>query len=338
MIDCTILKRLLHTNATKVNEHLISKGYELILNNILYKWLLSLFIHSTSEDVMLCIWDVLLIEGHIVLFKAAIALLKVIEKDILSNESIDRIMHILDTKCEEITCCKALRYYLLVKRYDFNVALIKNNRELIFPKVSETIKKIPLSRRKGFSDNDKQCNRLWPYCVKGKNERYDIKEYFVYKMNKKVNIIQKYFFNVVGGKHVTYKGSDDTHTYNSKQRTSKSFEKKYLHYKYEDDDMKEEFDMLLIQRKKHHCTNTTIKDVNEMYINNTNNNKHNHTTIRSKSCILYNKHICNKTLNETKQPQTNHKQSSSLSTNNNTITNANDDMLYYEYEYSLHLI
>ena len=331
MIDCTILKWLLHTYATKVNEHLISKGYELILNNILYKWLLSLFIHTTSEEVMLCIWDVLLVEGHIVLFKAAIALLRIIEKDILSNESIDKIMHILDTKCESITCYKALRYYLLIKRYDFNVALIKNNRELIFPKVSETIKKIPLSRKKAKNDNDKPCNKLWPYCLNGKNEQYDIKEYFVYKTNQKVKIIQKYFFNVMKDTTVTWKGSNNTNNSNIKQRTSKSFEKKYAQYKH--DDTKEAFDMLLIQRKKHHCTNTI-----EIAKTNTTNNKH---TVRiSKSCMLYNEHICHKNLNESKRTTSNYKPLTRNNSNNDKqkVDNDDDDMLYYEYEYSLHLI
>ena len=317
MIDCTILKRLLHTNATKLNEHLISKGYELLLNNILYKWLLSLFIHTTSEEVMLCIWDVLLLEGHIVLFKAAIALLKIIEKDVLSSESIDTIMHTFDTKCESITCCKALRYYLLIKRYDFDTALIKNNRELIFPKVSNTIKKIPLKRKQGSSNNDKQCNKLWPYCLKGKNEQFDIKDYFVYKTNRKVKIIQKYFFNVAKGKSDMCKGSNINCT--NVTRKSKSFEKKCTHHNC---DTKEAFDMLLIQRKKHHCTNTIEIEKDS------NNAKR--TVQMSKSCKPYKEHMCDKALNETTHTLSSPKPSS-IGNSEAQKEHGDDEMLYYQY-------
>jgi hypothetical protein len=314
MIDCAILRRLLDTNTKKISEHLSSIGHEMLINNILFKWLLSLFIHTTSEEIMLCIWDLFLLEGHIVLFKSAIALLKIMEKDILSNESSDKLMNIFDTKCEGITCCKALRYYLLIKRYDFDIALINHNRELIFPKISNNIKNIPISRKNVERENNKLCNKLWPYCFKGKNEEFDIKGYFVYKTNKNVKIFKNYFFNVKKGRHNCIK-KDEMIKMDIK-RNSKSLEMKYTYNSKGSQNMKDIFNLLLIERRKHCCVNSIEEDDDNSNI----------CARRNNSCVLFEQDFGKTVLNENNKVRINQESSSESRMANHNQTKK---MFYY---------
>ncbi len=50
------------------------------LNNIIHKWLIELFIEGVSEIYYLTIWDLFMLEGNIVLFKAVYGWIKVHQK------------------------------------------------------------------------------------------------------------------------------------------------------------------------------------------------------------------------------------------------------------------
>jgi hypothetical protein len=52
MVDCTILIKLLKVYLPGLYNHLLDIGYELSLNNVLYKWFVSVYIQNISFDVL----------------------------------------------------------------------------------------------------------------------------------------------------------------------------------------------------------------------------------------------------------------------------------------------
>ena len=255
MIDCAILLRLLLINNREIMDHLNSLGYQMSINNVLFKWLLSLFIQNTSEKMWICIWDLLLLEGHIVLFKAAIGILKIMSKEITTTFSLEALMKMFDEKFEHVNSVKRLKYYLIIKRFDFDMDLIDNNRYLISPGVSKTISKIPNSYNKRKNKSKEKCNLAWPYCVNNKKEPFIIKDYSIYKEFEDPFIITNYFFKKRKGhiKHEKNKNIQPSHK-NFKKSSSfaKIFHKMNIDVINEDDCM-EIYNHLMIERQKHTC-------------------------------------------------------------------------------------
>lgn len=243
-------------------EHLSSLGYEMSINNVLFKWLLSLFIQNTSEKVWQCIWDHLLLEGHIVLFKAAVGFLKIMSKEITNIYSLEAIMKLFDEQFEQMNAIKKMKYYLIVKRFDFDMDMIDNNRSLFFPKVSNSIKKIPLIRAKA-KKNEEECNAEFPYCLNNRNEFFSIKDYFIYKTLKEPLIINNYFFNEQKG-HITIKKKHHQR-HSSTILPSHAMNIEVIN----EEDCIDVYYHLMIERQKHICNRrNNIKEgkVKEKYI------------------------------------------------------------------------
>jgi hypothetical protein len=83
--DCTLLNILIEKYLPVLYKYLIDIGFEISLNNFIHKWLVSLFIQNYDNKFSLKIWDFLFLEGNIVLFKSAIAVLKSLKEEIMNN-------------------------------------------------------------------------------------------------------------------------------------------------------------------------------------------------------------------------------------------------------------
>lgn len=309
MVDCAILLRLLWKNNKEIMEHLSSLGYEMSINNVLFKWLLSLFIQNTSEKIWQCIWDHLLLEGHIVLFKAAVGFLKIMSKEITNIYSLEAIMKLFDEQFEQMNAIKKMKYYLIVKRFDFDMDMIDNNRSLFFPKVSNSIKKIPLIRSKG-KKNEEECNVEFPYCLNNRNEFFSIKDYFIYKQLKEPLIINNYFFNDQKG-HLTFNKSKHQRR-NSSILPSHAMNIEVVN----EEDCIDVYYNLMIERQKHICNRTNSVKKEKVNFNR-----------KSKSCdrLKYNKIIDIDKEEKKKEGSPEVKE------------NDKQRFEYYKYEYSMNL-
>jgi hypothetical protein len=65
------------------------------VNNFIHKWFISLFTQNFREDFSLVIWDYLFLEGNIVLFKAGLAVFKILKNQILSKKNFGKILKII---------------------------------------------------------------------------------------------------------------------------------------------------------------------------------------------------------------------------------------------------
>ena len=216
-------------------QHLQHFDAELYLNNVIYKWLLSIFIQSTSTNNWLLIWDVLLLEGPIVLFKAAFGVFQIISKDIMTLRSLEDAQMFFEKRIEEFECNDKMVFYLIIKKFDFDMETITRERDALFPQIVQGI------RENGNFDNGKsklcnnECDVDWPWCVQDVSYTHWIGDVVVYKGMNEVNVNEGYL-----------EGMNDNIT-------------KKKEYK-----MKEEmYEDMLIERKEHVCKSKhhCIKDV-----------------------------------------------------------------------------
>ncbi len=236
--DACISIDLIRENSKKIGEKLKDKNFELIINNIIYKWFLSIFSQIENEKIFFLIWDLFFLEGNLILFKAAISLLKITTNEIIKNVSIEKIIKLLDSKFffeeNDEKNYKKLIFFLIIKKYDFNIDLINNKRNIYYP----NIKKYLLSfKNYGRINFNLECNKNWFFCIDCVNERKNnFVDFYVLKTNNEINLIEDYFYNKNESKNKR-KFSDE----NNKNESNE-----------------EKFNNLLIQRNKHVCKNKNL--------------------------------------------------------------------------------
>ena len=85
--DCTILVNFLEKYLPDLFKFLIENNFELSLNNFVHKWFVGLFVQNFEKEISLIIWDFYFLEGSMVLFKAALAVMKILKKDLMEDPS-----------------------------------------------------------------------------------------------------------------------------------------------------------------------------------------------------------------------------------------------------------
>lgn len=227
MVDCSILIKLIKIYLPSLYNHLIEIGYELSLNNILYKWFVSVFIQNLSSELSFIIWDLLFLEGNIVMFKSALGILKIIKKSVLCKDSLEDINEAFDEGTKHLNDRKTLIYYLVVRKFEFDIDFICKNRCIFQPAILENIIKNNenkiryknrlenvksfnkdenskqlteesdfsghILRRASFVKNVVECFREWPLCIYDNNYKYDVISFLVFRVKDTPEIIESYF-------------------------------------------------------------------------------------------------------------------------------------------------
>ncbi len=65
----------------------IDNNFGSSFSNFMHKWFVSLFVQNFPENFSMLIWDFLFLEGNIIIFKSALAVLKILRKDIMVNNN-----------------------------------------------------------------------------------------------------------------------------------------------------------------------------------------------------------------------------------------------------------
>jgi TBC1 domain family member 14 len=96
-----LFRNILHHNCPMICEHIEDEG--ITAQMYLLEWFMTLFVKSLNIDVSSRVWDLFILEGEIVLFRVAVALLKMIEADILHGtfEDIINAIKSVGTKVKE---------------------------------------------------------------------------------------------------------------------------------------------------------------------------------------------------------------------------------------------
>ena len=180
MSNCSLCLTILKETNKKVMKKL--EGLEVVLNNLLYKWFISLFVENTSNETFLTIWDALMFDGDVILLRAVCSILDLLEDKILLCEGIEGLTCLFEETVSKYNfnrekLIKLLLNDGLLKFQKKDIEEMKKTRmdevinNLIKTKKNET-KKIQLD----INGVEIECDNDYPFCLKefeddGKNDK-----------------------------------------------------------------------------------------------------------------------------------------------------------------------
>jgi hypothetical protein len=244
--DSSIVQQLLRDNFPEMFTLLEKLGGTMYLTNAINKWFLTIFINRISEVYSNLIWDLFLLEGNLVMFKATYALIRMMYKFIMECKNFDDLNSVFQNVPPTLKIRGKLAYYLLSKKFNFNIDIIKECRKNMNIKVIKEISNLDnslkneIEKAKKKNNKDLKCDLDWPICI------YDFKDleknfdYIVLKQLPEPEVIDDYFSE------------------NKKYENSKNIINN-----------EDKFEDLLIERKKHFC-NSKIKSIRDNLIKNEN--------------------------------------------------------------------
>ena len=252
MTDSAIVNLLIKDNFKEIFKKLEKTGGNLYINNIINKWLLSIFIQGISETYSNFIWDLFLLEGNLIIFKAIYAIFINLEQDLNQYKNFDELNKIFNKKPLELNNRGKLAYYLIAKQFNFNMEIINKYRKALSPQIIKEV--INIGSFKNYEEEDEikdnknkiVCDLDWPECIKDKKNLEKEYDFVVLKELEEPNVIQDYI-----DCYKEYKNG-------SKKIEKKNYNKNFIN----DDDIEsqkikyfkeERFKNLLIERKKHFC-------------------------------------------------------------------------------------
>lgn len=263
IVDMTIINILIRNYCPKLISLLDYKDEnygDFIGNNFININLINLFTNNyIDKNTSLLIWDLLFINGNIILIKSFLAIYHYLEPFLLESEqTLEEYQKIIKNKMPKLKSDnKDLIFYLIIKDYNFTEEEIAIARFSLSINTASSINKEKEKiniKKKNYSKNNNICDKNWPIC------RYNFSEY-----NNKVIC-----FLVLQKKNKTFREN----YFLEKIKENKDNVEKIYNNDNNDD--------ILIERKKHYCYN--IKDLNER-------DKDENNNINKKEEINYNKII-----------------------------------------------
>jgi len=151
------------------------------------------------------------------LFKAALGLLKIMKKDLMNLNNIEELNDYLEKREFSFNDVSEVVYFLLLRRFEFDNALINklrkthekkiikemnhyNSNNLIEQQIkfeedlkAKKLLKMDLTRNSCLGVSEK-CNRNWPLCIYDKFFKLNLINYLIFRTADVVNIIEDYFY------------------------------------------------------------------------------------------------------------------------------------------------
>ena len=170
MSDCTLCLKILNESNKKVMSKI--KNFEVILNNLLYKWFISIFVENTSHETFLNVWDALMLDGNIILLRAVSSILDLMEEQILQADGFEELTKIFEEKISKYNCPRDKFMKLLLNegklRYSNNE--IEEMREEIKRETINAIIKTKKNEKKkiqlDINGVEIECDLDYPFCLK----------------------------------------------------------------------------------------------------------------------------------------------------------------------------
>ena len=255
MTDCAIVRLLLKENFKDIFKKLENSGGILYLNNSINKWFLSIFIQGISEIFSNFIWDMFILEGNIIIFKAIYAIIIILQKQLKIYKSLGDLNKILNDIPLGFNDRAKLAFYLIGKKFNFNMDIIKKYRKALSLQIIKEISSLGTFKNYEDDDEDEEdknkkkeiiCDLDWPQCLKEKKNLEKEDDYVVLKELDEPNVIEDFidYYNEYkdGSKKIEYKNK------NMNFLNDDDIESQKIKYFKE-----ERFKDILIERKKHYC-------------------------------------------------------------------------------------
>ena len=246
MVDSAVILDNVKDSLNNIYNHLKKHKIDICLNNVIFKWLVTLFFENTDESIYTPVMDSLLLFGDVTLYKASILILSLEEKNILKCDNLCDASIYFEQNLRLFTHKKFRNYLLSKENFNLNIDDINKLRAKKFPKIKENIKQInEFESKKKRKESDTQCNIDWPYCFKllGSSTIIDVMKYKLYEKP----LIENDYFDI---NHNVYKLAENGEE--EQKNSSKNLEN-------EKDEAKKKtiiYGNLLIERPYHKCDNS----------------------------------------------------------------------------------
>ena len=242
IIDNNILFDILKDIDSELMEHFTKYQFELLIKNILYKWLICLFSQNIKDELLFLIWDIFFIEGTSTLFKTIIIILQKHKETLLKITQIDKLVNSFDS-VHNLSLLNQNKKELLVDLLKYNKkinnSLIMKGRKKWYKKVKDSMKGL----KNRFTNNKiKDCNPDWDNCSYIK-KKFDADDFVVYKMNEKIEKIDNFYGKKTRNNSVKIKGN------------KKLFDEKMNYFP--------EYNNCMVQRRVHECPNGRNQKIKE---------------------------------------------------------------------------
>ena len=253
--DSSIVQQLLRDNFPEMFALLEKLGGTMYLTNAINKWFLTIFINRISEVYSNLIWDLFLLEGNLVMFKATYALIRMMYKFIMECKNFDDLNSVFQNVPPTLKIRGKLAYYLLSKKFNFNIDIIKECRKNMNIKVIKEISNLDnslkneIEKAKKKNNKDLKCDLDWPICIYNSKDLEKNYDHIILKQLFEPEVIDDYF----------------------SENKNYEQEKKNNEEKYED---------LLIERKKHFC-GSKIRSIRDKLIIDNNEINNNNILIKN---------------------------------------------------------
>lgn len=204
IVDTSILHILLKMYHQDLYDYLVALNYDLSINNILYKWFVSLFIQNINENLSYIVWDSLFLEGSIVLFKASLSMFRLMKYDIMQTKTVEDLHVFFDENICKYSDVDIMYWYCSIKIFEFGYSFINLHRLEYLVPVSETIVNGNKKRLEMLKSQKRQasyvkgmvvCQRYWPMCIYDLDYKYNnIISYLVLRTGENIRFIENYYF------------------------------------------------------------------------------------------------------------------------------------------------
>ena len=192
MVDSAIILEKFEKIYKDLYKYMKEKGFDIFLNNLIFKFLVSLFIENTHPSIYLPVIDCLFIYKDIILHRACLIILSKIREAIFNCKDLGDASNLFDFKLKELDYPK-FASELITSEFSLNMETIKKQRQEKLPKILENIKKMNKNSKKTKQVKiDNHCDLDWPYCIKTLQEP-NIENIMKFKIIENLLIENDYF-------------------------------------------------------------------------------------------------------------------------------------------------
>ena len=139
MVDSAIILEKVEKTSTSLYKFMKEKGFDIFLNNLIFKFLMTLFTENTHPSIYLSVIDCLLVSGQIILHRACLLYLSFIREDIFKCNDLGECNTLFDSRLKEIDNNK-FSADLIRSDFGINMDEIEKQRKEKLPKIIESIK------------------------------------------------------------------------------------------------------------------------------------------------------------------------------------------------------
>ena len=202
--DTKIITKMLRKYFPEL-ERLIDEEY-MTIKNFINKWIITIFTNDFQKGLGYIIWDFLLLQGNIVLFKGIFTIFSILKKNLLAQSKKEDTLYPIFVNTLNIDPKnKKILFGLAMKNYDgLDEKRINLKRNILNPKVFDNIIKLNKNsynrkmKMKNFI-NDK-CDQNWPICLgndKIRTNPINKLNYIVFKIPNNPVYYNNYFFDEI---------------------------------------------------------------------------------------------------------------------------------------------